>query len=137
MATYSSILAWKIPWAEELGRLQSTGLQRVWTGLSNFTFSFQRGSLKKRKKKDFQRGSLVISKVKRKGSSLILKKLRCQNMGRVSSCCPGEVLEGHFSCPHLESWTVGKLSNSLRDSSLLNISSIYIIPFILKVLCKH
>ena len=29
MATYSSILAWKIPWTEEPGRLQSTGLQRV------------------------------------------------------------------------------------------------------------
>ena len=29
MATHSSILAWKIPWAEEPGRLQSTGLQRV------------------------------------------------------------------------------------------------------------
>ena len=28
-ATYSSILAWKIPWAEEPGRLQSMGLQRV------------------------------------------------------------------------------------------------------------
>ena len=27
MATHFSILAWKIPWAEELGRLQSTGLQ--------------------------------------------------------------------------------------------------------------
>ena len=29
MATYSSILAWKIPWTEEPGRLQSMGLQRV------------------------------------------------------------------------------------------------------------
>ena len=27
MATHSSILAWRIPWAEVLGRLQSTGLQ--------------------------------------------------------------------------------------------------------------
>ena len=27
MATHSSILAWKIPWAEEPGGLQSTGLQ--------------------------------------------------------------------------------------------------------------
>ena len=26
MATYSSILAWRIPWKEELGRLQSMGL---------------------------------------------------------------------------------------------------------------
>ena len=29
MATYSSTLAWKIPWTEEPGRLQSMGLQRV------------------------------------------------------------------------------------------------------------
>ena len=28
-ATYSSILAWRIPWTEELGRLQSMGSQRV------------------------------------------------------------------------------------------------------------
>ena len=29
MATHSSILAWKIPWTEKRGRLQSMGLQRV------------------------------------------------------------------------------------------------------------
>ena len=29
MATHSSILAWKIPWIEETGRLQSLGSQRV------------------------------------------------------------------------------------------------------------
>ena len=29
MATHSSILAWKIPWTEEPGRLQSMGLQRT------------------------------------------------------------------------------------------------------------
>ena len=29
MATHSSILAWKIPWMEEAGRLQSMGSQRV------------------------------------------------------------------------------------------------------------
>ena len=29
MATHSSILAWRIPWREEAGGLQSTGLQRV------------------------------------------------------------------------------------------------------------
>ena len=42
MATHSSTLAWKIPWTEEPGRLQSTGLQRVWhdwvSWLSLFTF---------------------------------------------------------------------------------------------------
>ena len=29
MATHSSILAWKIPWMEEPGRLQSMGSQRM------------------------------------------------------------------------------------------------------------
>ena len=29
MVTHSSILAWKIPWIEEPGKLQSMGLQRV------------------------------------------------------------------------------------------------------------
>ena len=32
MATHSSILAWKIPWTEEPGGLQSMGLQRVGQG---------------------------------------------------------------------------------------------------------
>ena len=42
MVTHSSILAWRIPWTEEPGRLQSTGSQRVghdWaTSLSLFHF---------------------------------------------------------------------------------------------------
>ena len=42
MAPHSSTLAWKIPWTEEPGRLQSMGSQRVWhdrgTSLSLFTF---------------------------------------------------------------------------------------------------
>ena len=29
MATHSSVLAWRIPWTEESGGLQSMGLQRV------------------------------------------------------------------------------------------------------------
>ena len=29
MATHSSILAWKMPWTEEPGRLQTIGLQRI------------------------------------------------------------------------------------------------------------
>ena len=29
MATHSSTLAWRIPWTEETGRLQSVGSQRV------------------------------------------------------------------------------------------------------------
>ena len=44
MAPHSNTLAWKIPWTEEPGRLQSMGLLRVrqdWaTSLSLFTFHF-------------------------------------------------------------------------------------------------
>ena len=36
MATHSSILAWRIPWIEEPGGLQSTGSQRVRHDLSDF-----------------------------------------------------------------------------------------------------
>ena len=46
MATHSSTLAWKIPWMEEPGRLQSMGSRRVgqdWaTSLSLFTFMLWR-----------------------------------------------------------------------------------------------
>ena len=40
MATHSSTLAWKIPWMEEPGRLQSIGSRRVGHLLSDFTFAF-------------------------------------------------------------------------------------------------
>ena len=43
MVTHSSILAWRIPWTEKPGRLQSTGPQRVrhdWTTSLSFPFTF-------------------------------------------------------------------------------------------------
>ena len=46
MATHSSTLAWKIPWAEESGRLQSMGSLRVGHD-SNFTFTFHFHALEK------------------------------------------------------------------------------------------
>ena len=39
MATYSSILAWRIPWPEEPGRLQSMGSQRVRHNWTTNTFT--------------------------------------------------------------------------------------------------
>ena len=46
MALHSSTLAWKTPWTEEPGRLQSMGsLGR--TRLSNFTFTFHFHALEK------------------------------------------------------------------------------------------
>ena len=48
MAPHSSTLAWKIPWMEEPGRLQSMGLQRVeheWETSLSFTFTAAAASL--------------------------------------------------------------------------------------------
>ena len=42
MATHSSTLAWRIPWTEEPGRLQTKWSQSQ-TRLSNFSFSFFSG----------------------------------------------------------------------------------------------
>ena len=41
MATRSSTLAWKIPFMEEPGRLQSMEVEKNQTWLSNFTFTFR------------------------------------------------------------------------------------------------
>ena len=46
MAPHSSTLAWKIPWTEEPGRLQSMGSLSQ-TRLSNFTFTFHFRALEK------------------------------------------------------------------------------------------
>ena len=46
MAPHSSTLAWKIPWTEEPGRLQSMGLLRV-RRLCDFTFTFHFHALEK------------------------------------------------------------------------------------------
>ena len=46
MAPHSSTLAWKIPWAEEPGGLQSMR-SLSWTRLSDFTFSFHFHALEK------------------------------------------------------------------------------------------
>ena len=42
MATHSSTLAWKIPWMEEPGALQSMGVAESATSLSFFQSSHQR-----------------------------------------------------------------------------------------------
>ena len=46
MAPHSSTLAWKTPWMEEPGRLQSMG-SLSWTRPSNFTFTFHFHALEK------------------------------------------------------------------------------------------
>ena len=45
MATYSRILAWKIPWTEKPGGLQSMDSQRVGDSLSSLHFAYEKMSL--------------------------------------------------------------------------------------------
>ena len=47
MAPHSSTLAWKIPWTEEPGRLQSMGVAERQTQLSDFPFTFHFHALEK------------------------------------------------------------------------------------------
>ena len=42
MAPHSSTPAWKIPWTEETGRLQSMGSQRVGQRATSFSLTFKR-----------------------------------------------------------------------------------------------
>ena len=47
MAPHSSTFAWKIPWTEEPRRLQSMGVAKSQTRLSDFTFAFPFHALEK------------------------------------------------------------------------------------------
>ena len=59
MAPHSSTLAWKIPWTEEPGRLQSMGSQSR-TQLSDFTFTFHFHALEKEMA---NHSSVLVSKI--------------------------------------------------------------------------
>ena len=47
MVTHSGVLAWRIPWTEEPGGLQSMGVSKSQTRLSDFTFTFHFHALEK------------------------------------------------------------------------------------------
>ena len=59
MATHSSILAWRIPWTEKPGRLQSIGLKSQ-TQLSGWACTHRKGcqALEARRRGGLQRGRL-------------------------------------------------------------------------------
>ena len=45
METYSSVLAWRIPWTEEPGELQSMGLQKSRIPLKQLTLTQHLGKM--------------------------------------------------------------------------------------------
>ena len=76
MASHSSILAWRIPWTEEPGRLQYTGLQRVGHYWSDWVHAYKVISLQlKLKKKKVE--AVIVRKILFK-----YPRLKNYNMGR-------------------------------------------------------
>ena len=59
MATYSSILAWKIPWKEEPGELQFMGSERVGHNWATEPCSPPRLTVPKKEKWGFSGGAVV------------------------------------------------------------------------------
>ena len=58
-ATHSSILAWRIPWTEEAGRLQSMGSTKSQTWLSDFHFQYKEAG-EKTSQRDLEKTSFLI-----------------------------------------------------------------------------
>ena len=98
MATYYSILAWRIPWTEEPGGPQSMGSQRVghnWSGLAhthkwgcgnyqNFLLQNGIGEYKQKSMSFFTWGSFWMGHTSRLQSTLVI----VQYLSRVWLCNP-------------------------------------------------
>ena len=84
MATYSSILAWRIPWTEEPGRLQSIALQRVRHAWSDLAHTYITESL-------FCAAETVQDAITQHCKPTILQLK--QNLFKKESCCPSMAME--------------------------------------------
>ena len=106
MAPHPSILAWKIPWMEEPGRLQSMGSLRVrhnWaTWLSNSTFMHWR--------RKWQPTPVFLPGESQGRGSLV----GCRLWGRTESDTTEQIhFHFHYGC---ESWTVKKAEHRRIDA---------------------
>ena len=100
MATHSSILAWRIPWTEETGRLQSTGLQRVrhsWT-TNTFTGALQgQGTVPRhRRHQDRSQHLLALKPMAhwQAGQALIRHTVEIRQILSISPLHPGLLRQG-------------------------------------------
>ena len=82
MALHSSTLAWKIPWMEEPGRLQSMGIAKSQTRLSDFTFTFHFHALEKEMA---THSSILAWKIPWLEESVTVQKLYTVNKNKTKS----------------------------------------------------
>ena len=134
MAPHSSTLAWKIPWTEEPGRLQSMGSQRVRTRLSDFTFTFHFHTLEK----EMATRSIVLAwRIPGTGGawwaavygvtqSRTRLKRRSSSSSRNGQCCVGEAIYKMS----LEQLVVTKIAKCLKIKNNTNL-------YVLMGLCQR
>ena len=123
MATHSCILAWRIPWTEEPGRLQSMGLQRVrhdWvTNTHTHTHTLP---LSGKWVKSYQPNSEIRSVIKACGSHLFFHYLEKAHLNLLSGDTDWEKEHifshvrkpGVIEHPHLEKGEIKKITVKYR-----------------------
>ena len=126
--TYSGTLAWKIPWTEEPGRLQSMGSLRVglnWaTSLSHFTFMHWR--------RKWQPTPVFLPGESQRWGSLVGCHLWCRTVGHDWSELAAAVSDSPV-CPSLSL----KMSHFISDSNLRHILFLCIIQWVMICSCSH
>ena len=105
MAPHSSTLAWRIPWMEESGRLQSTGSQRVGHDWLDFTSA--------------RNDSLQVCLLPTPSKQLYLLLLGCGGGGLVTKSCPSLWLHGLQSTRLLCPWVFPGKNTGVGCHSLL------------------
>ena len=143
MATHSSILAWRIPWTEESGGLQSMGLQRVGHNWTNLACTHALRDLRNTNPTILSRISLYGFKPITDGcESWTVKKAECQRIDVFELWCWGTLrvpwttrrsnqsilkeispeysLEGlmlklKLQSPEAKNWLLGKDSDAEKD----------------------
>ena len=109
MATHSSILAWKTPWSEEPGGLQSMGSQKVGHNWANFTFTFTFFSISKQRSSRPFLGVCEEKTFSEGDHPLLILQIQLYVGRCYSHLSPDEI---HFLEPNYNSIPTG-ISNSL------------------------
>ena len=106
MATHSSILAWRIPWTEEPGGLQSMGLQRVGHNWAltyrslNRNFFLTAGKSKIKVQVDLVSGGNLLPGSVQFSCSVVSNSLRPHESQHARPACPSPTSGVHSnSCP--------------------------------------
>ena len=109
MAPHSSILAWKIPWMEEPGRLQSMGSLRVRQDWATFTFHFHA-----LEKEMATHSSVLAWRIPGTGEPGGLPSMGLHRVGHDWSDLAAACLDKFLLCPFLKSFNHKKVLNFVK-----------------------